>query len=1617
MLKLSIQHFIIITMNTNQGPDQKGSGTGVPDNVDSSSTTNSSRKNKFARKATTVLSGTSSKEAKFEGREDKLNGHIYDLSSKQSDMYTKTTKEIAEYIGRTFKYGDDTKRAVLTLATITFNEPNYPGDTATKPEMKIWEKEIDEHMKMKNHYKQNMKSAYNLIWGQISEALRTKLEAMNSHENIANAADCIGLLKNIKNISYNYQSEKLKRQALHEAKRRFYVMYQDRTMSVQDYFDKFNNLVKVIEHCGGSIVDEQMLIDELEIETDPPILLINATDADKLKARTSAKEKALAIAFILSADRNRYGKMVEDMENNYLHNIDTFPESLIKSYTLMLHYKQDPRNSVKVVGTVSDGISFATTNDSKKDGKQAKDISHITCFHCNEKGHYASNCPNKKKEGTTNLQVDEKNVKIEHLHLQDGFISDDENENITTSFQFITTDIISEHTEICQAQGRVIPSSWIILDNGSTVDIFTNKNLLTNIRTTKTVMNVRCNAGVTQTNLQGDLEGYGTVWYNPNGIANILSLSRVQEKYRVTFDSNVDGSFFIHKPDGTHRIFSKSKSGLYYLDTNDKLNGIGLFTTVEQNQTKFTRRELQGATLARKIQNLIGRPSTRTFTNIVNKNLLKNCPITQNDINNAEKIFGMNIGSLKGKTVWQNTDHIKYEHANIPSDIIADCAQVTLCIDIMFVNRIPFLVSISRKLKFGTVELLGSRSALNVMKSVRNIKHVYERRGFTIGVSIMDNEFENLRGKFMELGILLNVTARNEHVPEIERYIRIIKERARSIFNTLPYKSIPGIMIVEMIQLSVFWLNSFPAADSASDTLSPRYIVGGFSIDYAQHCKIEFGSYVQVHEEHDNSMVSRTTGAIALRPTGNVQGGYFFMSLTTGRKLIRSHWTELPVPMDVVNRVHDLARKGNANRGLMFADRDGQLMVEDPQENIDEDENNVHELTDDEYNENNTTNDDANIEYTDDDTNTADEIVENDTNTADEIVENESEYDDTTIEDDNIDEINENSENESIVQDNLEPIIEEENEDDLIENQNQAIVPDIETQMNQRYGERTGKHNLRPRKPVDYKHLFIGLEQTVFTQYSIKRGLKEFGDEAANAVISELKQLDLRNVIKAVHHHTLSGAQKSAALSYLMFIKQKRCGKIKARGCADGRKQRIYKSKEESSSPTVAIESLMISCTIDAHERRFVITTDIPGAFMHPFMDEIVYMKIEGALVDLLIQMNQQYKEFVYENNGKKVIYVLLEKALYGTLQAALLFWKDLSTTLINLGFVLNPYDQCVANKTINGSQCTVLWHVDDIKISHVEESVVEQILASLEKKYGIEAPLAITRGKIHDYLGMVLDYTKTGTCKINMKDYVMDILEELPADMNGFATTPAADHLFEVDEKQESLSEEQSVFFHHNTAKLLFLSKRARPDIQTAVAFLTTRVKSPDIDDLKKLSRVMRYLRGTVDLTLLLEADDLTVVKWWVDGSYAVHPDMKSHTGGTMSLGKSSLYSASTRQKLNTKSSTEAELVGVADIMPQILWTKYFLESQGYETTPSIIYQDNQSAILLEKNGTASSGKRTRHVNIRYFFVADRVKSNEVKIEFCPTGDMRADYFTKPLQGALFRRFRAEILNMEINK
>ena len=235
------------------------------------------------------------------------------------------------------------------------------------------------------------------------------------------------------------------------------------------------------------------------------------------------------------------------------------------------------------------------------------------------------------------------------------------------------------------------------------------------------------------------------------------------------------------------------------------------------------------------------------------------------------------------------------------------------------------------------------------------------------------------------------------------------------------------------------------------------------------------------------------------------------------------------------------------------------------------------------------------------------------------------------------------------------------------------------------------------------------------------------------------------------------------------------------------------------------------------------------------------------------------------------------------------------------------------------------------------------------------------------------------------MINYFKDIVSDFPDELKQ-VNTPAGVHLFDVNENPTLLDKTKADLFHQIVAKILWGSLRCRPDLMLALSFLTSRVQYPDTDDWKKLNRLVSYINSTIDLKLRLTADSAGVIKWWVDTSFATRNGMRSQTGACMSMGGGAALSISKMQKLTTKSSTKAELVGVDDVMPQVIWTRNFLLAQGYDIKNNIVYQDNKSAILLETNGIGSSSKRTRHINIRFFFVADRIKAGELQVEFCGT-------------------------------
>jgi hypothetical protein len=339
-------------------------------------------------------------------------------------------------------------------------------------------------------------------------------------------------------------------------------------------------------------------------------------------------------------------------------------------------------------------------------------------------------------------------------------------------------------------------------------------------------------------------------------------------------------------------------------------------------------------------------------------------------------------------------------------------------------------------------------------------------------------------------------------------------------------------------------------------------------------------------------------------------------------------------------------------------------------------------------------------------------------------------------------------------------------------------------------------------------------------------------------------------------------------------------------------------------------------------------------------------------------------------------------------MKVGLLYYRKFSESLAEQGYVVNAYDPCVWNKVIRGKQSTICFHVDDCKISHVSAKVNKDTISWLRRNYESiftdgSSEMKVARGKVHKYLGMKLDFTNVGVVTVTMIDYNNDVIKAWDEAVTKFnnrferkvkrqrIATAAPEDLFKVNDDAVKLDKERAKVFHSIVAMILYVVKMAWPNAALANAFLTTRVREPDEDDWRKLRHLINYLRSTSELPLVLGATQTGVLQWYVDASFAVYQDMRGQTGGALTLGRGCPTVQKAKTKCTTRSSTIQELVAVDEMMSDILWTGLFMKEQGIKVTDNILYQDNKSGILLEKNGRVSSSKRTKHIEIRYYYIA----------------------------------------------
>jgi hypothetical protein len=537
------------------------------------------------------------------------------------------------------------------------------------------------------------------------------------------------------------------------------------------------------------------------------------------------------------------------------------------------------------------------------------------------------------------------------------------------------------------------------------------------------------------------------------------------------------------------------------------------------------------------------------------------------------------------------------------------------------------------------------------------------------------------------------------------------------------------------------------------------------------------------------------------------------------------------------------------------------------------------------------------------------------------------------------------------------------------------------------------------------------------TQVAASKAIETFGERGRQALIDEIDGLLDFDVFESVLISNLTAEQRKKVIRMSCFLKEKfdsqgKLIKLKARLVAGGHLQNRSLYSTETASPTVSTSSIFSIASIGATEKRHFMIFDVYMAYLHAKMPEEVFMTLDKATTLLLIERARKKgvaHDFKIGDDGRAT--VKLNKALYGCIQSARLWHNVFSDFLTRQGYVPNPVDACVYNKmNSRGNQCTVCIHVDDGMATCKDIEELQLLEAALKKEYGDKTSSEIGM-KVFQFLGMTIDLSNGKSALLTMPNFTDEAVNELGVKTS--ASTPASQDLFTLDEHSPKLSEEQHDKFHRVVAKLLYLSTRTRPDVMLPVTFLCSRVNCSTESDMKKLIRVCSYLKETRLLGIHLGAADSDIsLRVYADASFAVHKDAKSHGGIVIVTSHGPTLAKAGKQKIVTRSSTEAELVTLSDAVSLAVYHLQFLKGQGYNVSADLM-QDNLSTIHMARNGKSTSD-RTRHVNIRYFFVKQYLDDGSMNISHCPTLDMIADILTKPIQGEHFVKLRDLLLGYQ---
>jgi len=339
---------------------------------------------------------------------------------------------------------------------------------------------------------------------------------------------------------------------------------------------------------------------------------------------------------------------------------------------------------------------------------------------------------------------------------------------------------------------------------------------------------------------------------------NWILLDSQSTIHRVVLDTAKDNAFLVYLSDHKYVCFRQSSNGLYYFDTASlprrppsqrsigTTKGVAMIQTIDELKRRLSKADLKAAEQAWKLRNIIGCPPHDQFRSIIMRGVITDCPVTTRDVDNAFYVYKESPAVCQGRTTRTQPKAVKLpDFQPLSPQIMSKYKSICLAIDLFFVNSLVYFTTISRHVRARSVDKLANRTQASLKRSLQKVILEYSKRGFHVTTVLSDNEFSCLDGYLRERAITLNLAAPNEHVPEIERSIRTIKERVRTILSGMSFATVPNVLLHAAICSAVRWLNYLPN-DSIPGGLSPHVLMTGRQINFKVHCALETGSYCQV---------------------------------------------------------------------------------------------------------------------------------------------------------------------------------------------------------------------------------------------------------------------------------------------------------------------------------------------------------------------------------------------------------------------------------------------------------------------------------------------------------------------------------------------------------------------------------------------------------------------------------------------------------------------------------------------------------------------------------------------------------------------------------------------------